>query len=110
MQSPSFQLRIVPALQEQPAFCVGDVVRVLSRSPVGHYRVPQYLRGHIGRIDAVLDPSAVDNEEEGYGRNAGSKRHYYRISFPMLDVWPHYAGEPQDNLLIEVFETWLEKV
>src|SRR4051812_16373211 len=110
VQSTPIQLRVVPALQELPAFCVGDAVRILTRSPVGHYRVPQYLRGRIGRIASVLEPSAVDNEEEGYGRNAGSKRHYYRISFPMLDVWPTYAGSPRDNLLIEVFETWLERV
>ena len=109
MQSTSFQLRIVPALRERPEFRVGDRVRVLTRSPVGHYRVPQYLRGRVGRIELVLEPAAVDNEEEGYGRNAGSKRHYYRISVPLLDVWPTYGGAPQDNLLIEVFETWLER-
>ena len=53
---------------------------------------------------------AVDNEQEGYGRNAGSKLHYYRIAMPMTEIWPDYAGSPRDGLRIEVFETWLERI
>ena len=36
---------IVWALGEAPIFKVGELVRILRRSPVGHYRVPLYLRG-----------------------------------------------------------------
>ena len=109
MSSASDQLGVVSAFQECPAFAAGDSIRVLKRCPVGHYRVPLYLRGCTGRIEAVLEPAAIDNEEEGYGRNAGPKRYYYRIAVPMLDVWPAYAGAPRDSLLIEVFESWLER-
>lgn len=100
---------IVPAADEAPIFRAGDVVRVATRSPVGHYRVPLYLRGKVGTVESVIAPRGVDNEEEGFGRNAGTKRHYYRIAVPLRDVWPDYAGPPQDGLRIEVFETWLEK-
>ena len=95
---------------ETPAFSPGDRVRVLSRSPVGHYRVPTYLRGKAGSVEAVIEPAGIDNEEEAYGRNAGMKRHYYRIALPMTEIWPDYVGSPRDGLHIEVFETWLEKV
>jgi nitrile hydratase len=101
---------LVFALGEKPVFRVGDRVRVLSRSPIGHYRVPTYLRGKRGVIDRVIEPVAVDNEEEGYGRNAGSRRHYYRVAFEMPEVWPAYAGAARDGLYIEVFETWLERI
>jgi hypothetical protein len=53
---------------------------------------------------------AVDNEEEGYGRNAGSKRHYYRIAAPLKEIWPDHAGSPNDGLRIEVSESWLERL
>jgi nitrile hydratase len=52
----------------------------------------------------------VNNEEEGFGRNAGFKRHYYRIAIPMTELWAGYRGSPADGLRIEVFETWLERV
>jgi nitrile hydratase subunit beta len=101
--------QVVTATGEAPLFEVGDCVRVMTRSPVGHYRVPTYLRGRTGVVDAVIKPAAVDNEEEAYGRNAGSRRHYYRIAVPMTSIWSDYAGSPRDDLRIEVFETWLER-
>ncbi len=101
---------IVAATGETPIFEVGGRVKVMTRAPVGHYRVPTYLRGKVGVVDAVIEPAAIDNEEEAYGRNAGSRRHYYRISVPMTSIWPDYAGSPRDDLRIEVFETWLERI
>jgi nitrile hydratase len=101
---------VVSGLGEQPSFHPGDTVRILTRSPIGHYRMPIYLRGRTGSVEAVIEPVGVDNEEEGFGRNAGSKRHYYRIAVPMTEIWPDYVGSPQDGLRIEVFETWLEGI
>jgi nitrile hydratase subunit beta len=61
-------------------------------------------------VEAVIEPAAVDNEQEGYGRNAGAKLHYYRIAFPLSELWPNYVGSSADGLRIEVYETWLERV
>ena len=69
---------------------------------------PRYLRGQTGEVRKVIEPALLDNEEEGYGRNAGNRRHYYRISVPMPALWPNYEGSPRDELLIEVQESWLE--
>lgn len=100
---------IVRALGEEAIFHAGDAIRILDRAPIGHYRVPAYLRGKAGVVEAVIEPAGLDNEQEGYGRNAGAKRHYYRIAMPMTQVWPDYDGSPNDGLRIEVFETWLER-
>lgn len=101
---------VVAATGETPSFAPGHRVRVGSRVPIGHYRVPIYLRGKIGVVLKVIEPPLVDNEEEGYGRNAGNRRHYYRISVMMSEIWPDYEGSPRDELQIEVYETWLERL
>jgi nitrile hydratase len=101
---------LVFALGEKPIFEPGDRVRVSTRQPIGHYRVPTYLRGKTGRVEMVIEPVAVDNEEEGYGRNAGARRHYYRVSFAMTEIWEAYTGSPRDRLLIEIYESWLERI
>lgn len=61
-------------------------------------------------MEAVIQPAAIDNEQEGYGRNAGQKRHYYRIAVPMTEIWPDYRGTSRDSLRIEAFEAWLEGI
>ena len=100
-------LTVVPALGETPIFRPGQQVRIKQRFPLGHYRVPLYLRGRTGIVERLVQP-AIDNEEEGFGLNAGLKRHYYRIAVPMSEIWASYGGGRQDHLYIEVFETWLE--
>jgi hypothetical protein len=101
---------MVYALAEKPIFGRGDNIRILSRSPIGHYRVPIYLRGKTGVVESVIEPTAIDNEEGGFGRNAGSRRHYYRIVVPLTEIWPDYVGSRNDDLHIEVFESWLERI
>lgn len=101
---------IVYAVGEEGLFPPGQAVRVKTHSPIGHYRVPIYLRGKTGVVQRVLEPMQLDNEREGYGQNGGDKRHYYRVTFPMRKLWSDYAGPAHDTLNIEVFEHWLERV
>jgi nitrile hydratase len=100
---------IVKATGEEPLFTPGDDVKISTRSPIGHFRVPNYIRGKHGTVEAVIFPAGLNNEEEGFGRNAGNKRHYYRLSIPLTELWPGYAGSSKDGLRIEVFENWLER-
>jgi hypothetical protein len=100
---------VVKAEDAEPLFKAGDSVKISVRFPIGHYRVPTYIRGKRGRVEAVIEPPAINNEDEGFGRNAGVKRHYYRIAIPLTELWPKYAGSKNDELRIEVFETWLER-
>jgi nitrile hydratase subunit beta len=64
--------QIMPADGERPLFAAGEQVRVIRRFPIGHYRVPRYIRGKRAIVERVIEPTAVDNEEGGFGRNAGS--------------------------------------
>jgi nitrile hydratase subunit beta len=101
---------VVLYTNEEPIFTPGDPIRVLSRMPVGHYRVPHYLRGKRGVVQTVISPIALDNEEEGFGRNAGDRGRYYRISVQMKELWADYQGNARDTLNIEVYQSWLEKL
>lgn len=103
------EIPVVMAEGEEPAFKAGDKVAISVRFPVGHYRVPHYIRGKTAIVEAVIEPRAVNNEEESFGRNAGQRRHYYRIAISLTDLWPGYAGSAADGLRIEVFESWLER-
>jgi len=75
LAADDFHRMPVLALGEAPIFKVGDRVRVSKRSPIGHYRVPTYVRGKSGVVESIVKPVRVNNEEEGYGRNAGAKLH-----------------------------------
>jgi nitrile hydratase subunit beta len=100
---------VVAAEGEVPFFSAGDPIVIAKRFPIGHFRVPNFIRGKSGLVEAVIPRLGIDNEEEGFGRNAGNKRHYYRISIPMTELWPDYSGSAQDGLRIEVFESWLKR-
>jgi len=100
---------IVQAEGAAPIFKPGDRIKIATRSPIGHYRVPTYVRGRHGQVEVVIEPAAINNEDEGFGRNAGVKRHYYRIAIPFTEIWPRYMGSSNDGLHLEVFETWLER-
>ena len=102
-------LHIVKPFGDQPHLKAGDSVRVSVRYPVAHYRVPRYVRGKCGVVEAVIERALVNNEEEGFGRNAGGLGYFYRVAIPLTELWSGYSGSPSDRLHIEIFETWLEQ-
>jgi nitrile hydratase len=108
MTMPAVKVR--QALGEEPIFQVGDQVRISVRFPIGHYRVPVYIRGKRGSVEMLLKPMSLNNEEEGYGRNAGNKGHYYRVGILLSELWPEYSGPSHDRVVIEVFQNWLERI
>jgi hypothetical protein len=91
-------------------FQVGEKIRIVSNKfPIGHYRTPMYIRGKVGRIERVLD-RFLNPEEEGYGENEGPKVQLYLVHFKQTDVWANYSGKKSDELAIEIYEHWLEKL
>jgi hypothetical protein len=88
---------------------VGDFVNVSVRFPVGHYRVPIYMRGKQVEIIRILG-LYVNPEEEAFGRNAGNKMWCYMIRIPQNKLWSGYSGKGGDILEVEVFESWLEEI
>jgi nitrile hydratase len=90
-----------------PPFNPGDRVRVRAAFPPGHVRTPFYVRGKSGVVERVL--GAYRNPEElAYGRRDGPPQTLYRVRFLQRDVWPDYAGRPDDTVDVEIYQHWLE--
>jgi nitrile hydratase subunit beta len=90
------------------AFAPGAAVRVKddwpeSRGPA-HIRTPHYLRGLRGRVVRRL--GAFANPEDLAFARPAERRSLYHVAFDQPSVWQE--GRPGDELLVEIFEHWLE--
>jgi hypothetical protein len=90
------------------AFAPGQLVRIKddwpeTRGPV-HVRTPHYLRGRAGRVIRQLGEFA-NPEDLAFARPA-ARRALYHVAFAQPTLWPD--GRPGDELLVEIFEHWLE--
>jgi len=74
-----------------------------TRGPV-HLRTPHYLRGREGVVMRAL--GAFPNPEDlAFARPAASKT-LYHVAFDQPPVWQE--GRSGDELLVELYEHWLE--
>ena len=90
------------------AFSPGAAVRVLDAWPERagpvHIRTPHYLRGAGGTVVRHLG-DFLNPEDLAFGR-AASAVPLYHVAFDPGQVWP--GSTSADELLVEVFEHWLE--
>jgi len=93
--------------QSPAAFKVGDRVRTKNIHPPTHTRLPRYVRGHIGVIDAIRGCHVFpDSVVLGAGENP---QWLYTVLFDGRELW----GENTDPMLkvsIEAFEPYLAAV
>ena len=90
---------------EAPRFAVGDTVVVRNIHPVGHTRLPRYVRGKSGVIARIYgaqgfqdEPTIADN----------SPQHVYSVMFEASELWGGHA-EPNQRLYIDMWERWMER-
>lgn len=88
-------------------FAPGDRVRVRALGKMGHVRVPYYIRHASGKVlqycGRYLNP-----EDLALGKTGGQAVDLYRVSFAQTAVWPNETHQPQDRLVLEVYDHWLE--
>ena len=87
-------------------FSPGDRVRIREDFPVGHFRVPIYVRGMVGTVTRKF--GTFGNPELLAYALKGPKKALYEVRFRQCEVWPDYAGSPNDTLDIDIYEHWLE--
>jgi nitrile hydratase len=93
------------AVTRQAAFTVGDLVRARDMHPPTHTRLPRYVRGHIGRIEAVRGVHVFpDSNANGDGEDP---QWLYTVSFSGAELWRD-APDPMLEVTVDAFEPYLE--
>jgi nitrile hydratase len=96
-------LREAPA----PAFRVGDQVRARNLNPIGHTRLPRYVRGRVGVIERSHGAHVFpDIHAHGGGE---SPRPLYTVRFLARELWGE-AAAPTDSVSLDLWEPYLERV
>jgi nitrile hydratase subunit beta len=105
-QMPSGGPGNLRSVDTPPAFAVGDRVRTADLDPVGHTRLPRYVRRRAGIVTAMR-PSQVfpDTAAHFVGENP---QHCYTVQFDSRELWGPDA-EPF-RLSIDLFEPYLEPI
>lgn len=86
-------------------FSTGDLVRARKMNPTGHTRLPRYVRGHIGTIEAVHSGFVFPDTN---ARLAGEAPQWlYTVRFSGRDLWGEQA-EVGHAVSVNAFESYLE--
>jgi nitrile hydratase subunit beta len=88
-----------------PRFRVGQRVRARTINPVGHTRLPRYVRGRAGVVDRDHGVFVFPDTNAHF---LGEKpQHVYSVRFAARDVWGDQAS-PNDSLYIDLWDDYLE--
>ena len=92
-------------IDDEPAFEVGQQVRARDLRKRGHTRMPAYVRGRTGVVDARR-PAAVlpDSTAHFTGEDA---QYVYTVRFESTDLWGSDAEV--STVYLDLFESYLEK-
>jgi nitrile hydratase len=100
-----FEGRLQTPVQEKAHFREGDRVVARNINPVGHTRLPRYVRGRRGVIhrDWGIYPFPDSSVH-----NAGERpQHVYSVAFEARELWGD-GVPPQDTLRIDLWEDYLD--
>ena len=112
--APEAVPRLVAALTTTPSmaeaatsrFAIGDRVRVRRMRPEGHHRCPRYVRGALGVVERI--PGAEHQPPTEPGGDVGPYEAVYTVQFDSSELWGEHDAEPAFDLLIDLWESYLE--
>jgi len=88
-----------------PKFKVGDLVVARKMQPVGHTRIPRYVRGRQGVIDR---DHGVFIFPDTYAVGQGKKpQHVYSVRFTARELWGP-AASPNDRVYADLWDDYLD--
>jgi nitrile hydratase len=93
-------------VEDPPRFKIGEQVRAKDIHPLGHTRLPRYVRGRVGTVWRI-QPAALlpDTNAHFIAENA---QHCYGVSFDSKTLWGDEAELFKLN--IDMFDDYLEPV
>jgi nitrile hydratase len=92
-------------IEEPPAFMAGDSVRAKSHGVSGHTRLPGYVRGRRGRIEA-FHGAHVFPDANAHGEKRAEP--LYTVGFNAAELWPETEGR-RDRVFLNLWESYLER-
>lgn len=93
-------------IADPPAFEVGDRVRARQIQPLGHTRLPRFVRGRTGVI-ARRHGAHVFPDANAHGQGE-QPRHLYNVGFQAAELWGEETGR-QDQVFLDLWEPYLER-
>ncbi|WP_103381396.1 nitrile hydratase subunit beta [Pseudonocardia dioxanivorans] len=86
-------------------FAAGQRVRARVMNPVGHTRLPRYVRGRIGTVVTVHAAHVLpDSNARGAGE---SPQWLYQVRFDARELWGEDA-DPASTVDVDAWESYLE--
>ncbi len=88
-----------------PRFVSGAAVIARNQHPLGHTRLPRYVRGKQGVVHADHGVFVFnDSNAHGLGHQP---QHVYSVRFSTCELWGADANE-RDSVFIDLFDTYLD--
>jgi nitrile hydratase len=86
-------------------FQIGERVRARNIHPMGHTRLPRYVRGHAGRVTHVHGAHVLpDSNAAGLGEDP---QWLYTVRFEARELWGE-AADHTASVSVDAWETYLE--
>jgi nitrile hydratase len=107
-QVPSLIARGAPASRDVPAparFQTGQRVRARNMHPVGHTRLPRYVRAKLGTIER--DHGVFVFPDTNAHFRGEHPQHVYSVRFAARELWGEQAG-PRDAVYVDLWDDYLE--
>ena len=88
-----------------PRFAPGARVRARNMHPEGHTRLPRYVRGHVGTVEAAHGGFVLpDSHAHGCG---DAPEHLYTVVFDGVALWGPDAA-PGLSVSVDAWESYLD--
>jgi nitrile hydratase len=89
-----------------PRFQVGDRVRARNIHPVGHTRLPRYVRGKLGQVSRLLGIHDFQDTDP-HGQRIGEPQAVYSVCFTGEELWGPSA-EANSEIYLDLWDSYLE--
>lgn len=89
----------------KPRFAAGDRIRAKNLHPVGHTRLPRYVRGRLGVIERDHGAHVFPDSNARFAGEA--PQFLYAVRFAAQELWGD-AGNAADAVSLDLWESYLD--
>jgi len=88
-----------------PRFQIGDRIKTVNINPPTHTRLPRYARDKTGVIDIDHGPFIFPDVHANTGTKQAER--LYGVRFTALDLWGPDCENPDDVIVLDLFDPYL---